>query len=196
LGIVCLILPLVLFPLQENYRMMAVPLMALALAFDWAGTRTAAAMKHAPVLLLLLFFAGCAPAVVAGYAVRFENRSTYRAAVAQSMLLRSYLNQRIGTHGGVFIVPDSHYYLYKNVLGEMTTPRYLTAMEDPSLVAGVVNCYAGTLFFGPAVLPLPELVHGQSFHRILSERSDVPFSLPMLRGKVNETWECDVYVRD
>jgi hypothetical protein len=176
--------------------MMTVPLLALALAYNWAGTGTAANMRQAPVLILLLFFAGCAPSVVSSYAIRIENRNSYHAAVQQARSLRAYLESHKGIESGVFIVPDSHYYLYKDIVGAMTTPRYLFQKEDPALVDGVINCYDGTQFFKPSILPLPELVSKLRFRRILSEDLDVPISVPMLIRKSNETWECDVYVRN
>lgn len=196
LGIVCLVMPAILFPLQWNYRMMMVPLVALALAFNWAQTRTAAASDQAPVLLLGLFFIACAPSLIYGYAIRVVNRKSYQTAEAQAAALRSYLSAHDDQHHGIFVVPDTHYYLYKTILGEMTTPRYLSAHENPALVSGVVNCYAGTMFFGPTTLPLPELLLGQPLHLLLSKQTDVPLSLPTARSHLNETWECDVYVRE
>lgn len=195
LGAVCLVMPLVLFPLQGSYRRMAVPIMALALAFNWAGTYKVAVTKHAPALFLVLLFATSAPSAIEGYIVRFSNRNTYREAVAEAAQLRSYLSHNRGAERGVFLVPTSHYYLYKNVVGEMTTPHYLSAGEDPTEVRGVVNCYGGSLYFDPGILPLPDLVRGLPFHRILSKQADVPFSWFSLGQGRNVTWECDIYVR-
>jgi hypothetical protein len=195
LGLVCLIMPIVIFPNQSNYRAMALSLMAIALAFDWAGSRAAAPTNQAPALLLLLSFAVCAPGAVINYAIRIENRATYRAALDQASQLRSYLSQHGAIRQGVFLVPASHYYLYKSLLAKITTQSYLSAREDPSLVNGVVNCYAFTGSFSPEILSLPLFVREQPFQRILSKQSDIPFSSPMSKRLVNYTWECDVYVR-
>lgn len=195
LGMACLIMPIVVFPNQSNYRAMALPLMAIALAFNWAGAGAAVPVYQAPALLLLLTFAVGTPGALSDYAVRIMNRDTYRNAVEQASQLRSYLNQHPALKQGVFIVPASHYYLYKNELGRITPEPYLSSREDPNQVSGVVNCYALSTALKPETLPLPRLVLGQPFHRILAKDSDVPFSLPLSTRIVNYTWDCDVYVR-
>ena len=170
LALACLVMPLIVFPLQANYRFMAVALMAIALAFDWAGIRTISGIEQAPAILLVLTFVACVPDALLGYAIRLENRPSYDLALKQAESVRSYLLQHPSATNGVFIVPDSHYHLYKPLLGNMTTPRYLSSREDPSRIAGVVNCYAGTLFYGSTELPIPELAVNQPLHRLVSKR--------------------------
>ena len=195
LTLACLVMPLVVFPLQANYRFMAVALMAIALAFDWAGIRTISGIEPAPVILLVITFVACVPDALLGYAIRLENRPSYDLALKQAESFRSYLLQHPPAANGVFIVPDSHYHLYKSVLGSMTTPRYLSSREDPSRIAGVVNCYAGTLFYGSTELPIPELAVNQPLHRLVSKDTDVRVTLFPFKQKANQTWQCDVDVR-
>lgn len=194
LGVMLLVLPVIVFPMQRNYLLVSCCLIPVAVAWNWAGTGEFASRRavRAMVLINLLVLL---PSTVFSTAQALENRSSYHEAVAQAGMLRDYLAAH-HEENGVVLVSSWQYYVYKPLLRNLYDPDYLTPTEDPSAVVAVVNCNTASQQFEKLSKPLPPFVAGQSWNLISAGQHQVRVNLfsHQIMSR-NWTWACDVYAR-
>ncbi|MGA7525578.1 MAG: hypothetical protein WBW84_24235 [Acidobacteriaceae bacterium] len=196
LGAILLVLPVVAFPVQENYLILDACLIPFTLLLNWCGCtealrdwRCAAVLALAADLLVLL--PGGAIRLMQG----IEGRRSYEQAQAQVRLLHAYLLSHYH-YGNVVLVPASEYYLYKPLIPDIFNPDYLSPDHDPQQVEAVVNCNRGTKYFAPLEQPLPQIAEGSGMVLIAAGVDQVPITLFHRRVMSrNWTWSCDIYVR-
>ena len=193
-GGACFVLPVAVFPLQDNYLVLARAFFPVLLAANWASVRTS--LRSTALIPALLVVSAIAALPASGIAVLmgWESRATYSLALQQVEQLREYL-ERHPLNGKVALVPATHYYLYKGVAGNIYNPAYLSYREDPAQVGVVVNCYRATKDFQPGTLPLPEFVAHRSWERISTAQDALTISL-LGHKLMSRNWgmSCDIYV--
>lgn len=192
LGLVLLVLPVVAFPIQHNYRDVARWLLPFAVALNWAGTRVYL-RRRALVFAVGINLLAVIPLTWVGAVRDVEAKASYHEAAAQARYLAHVLQEK-GVSHGVVIVPAAQYYLYKPLLPNLYNPDYLTAAEDPKDVAAVVNCNTGSHVFSPGAKPLPDLLAGAHWQRIAAGQQQERVTLLGHRlMSQNWTWACDLY---
>jgi hypothetical protein len=193
-GIACFVLPASAFPLQNTYLTLTRVLFPILLASNWASIRTSL-RSHAiiPALLTINVLAAMPQAAVT-LVTAFETRASYALALQQASALRKHLELH-PLNGKVILVPPLHYFLYKNIAGNLYNPGYLSYHEDPTQVGAVVNCYAATTNFQPGTLPLPTFVAHQRWERLSTAQDPVTVSL-LGHKLMSRNWgmDCDIYV--
>lgn len=195
-GLICFVVPFVIFPMQGAYLTLGCALFPVLLALNWACSRGALRQPWViPALLSILILAEL-PAEGVRLVQRAEARSSYRYAEEQAQLFRQYL----ATHrlqAPVVLVPPSHYFFYKSVAGDLYNPAFLSyRYQNPAEIGAVVNCYDGTKDFVPKTLPLPAFVAGEKWQAISTSRHAVPVTL-FHKQMMSRNWsmDCDLYVR-
>jgi hypothetical protein len=201
-GFACFVLPVAVFPLQGNYLTLTRVLFPVLLAANWAWVRRSLRSEAAIPLLLTVNLVAVLPASGIAVLMGWESRASYTLALGQVETLREYLaahpvQGKVGDKvaGKVVLVPPTHYFLYKQAVGDIYNPAYLSRQEDPAEVAAVANCYAATPNFAPGTLPLPEFVAGRQWRRLSTAQDAVAVSL-LGHRLMSRNWGmgCDLYV--
>jgi hypothetical protein len=193
-GLACLVFPVVAFPLQGNYLTLTGLLLPVLLAADWASARRS--LREPLVIPALLAISALATLPSSGIDVLmgWESRASHALAARQAALLQKHIEEH-PLHGKVVLVPATHYYLYKDAVGNIYNPGYLSRQEDPAEVGAVVNCYAATSNFAPGTEPLPPFVAGRRWDRISIASDTVAITL-FGKRVMSKNWGrgCDIYV--
>ena len=209
-GALSFLLPVVVFPLEPKYLLLTRSLFPFVLALNWARSAEVLRAKQVVTLLLALNLVAVLPSLAANAVQGIENRRSYQEAKEQAQTLKSHLDER-GLSNGVVLVPATHYYLYKQLLGNLFNPNFLDHRRflgkyynpndlsyhfDPTQVVAVVNCNTASSNFLPMTKPLPDLVSGTGL-QVISTGKD-PVEVELFHHKLmrsNWTWECDIYSR-
>ena len=87
----CFVLPVAVFPLQDNYLVLARAFFPVLLAANWASVRTS--LRSTALIPALLVVSAIAALPASGIAVvmGWESRATYSLALRQVEQLREYL---------------------------------------------------------------------------------------------------------
>jgi hypothetical protein len=193
-GLACFVFPALVFPLQGNYLSLTRLLFPILLAANWASVRSS--LRSDRVIALLLIVNGIAILPASGISVLmgWEGRTSYTLATRQVEILREYLAGH-PLNGKVVLVPATNYYLYKNAVGDIYNPAYLSSREDRAQIGAVVNCYAGLQNFNPGTLPLPDYVADGKWKRLSTAQDAVEVSL-LWHKLMSRNWGmgCDIYV--
>lgn len=195
LGLILLVFPIVVFPLQGNYLLLGRCLFPFAIALNWAGAaRFSQSPKWvAPMLAVNLLV--LLPGLFLGVAQRAEAKASYSEAERQVAILLSYLNAH-GLTNDVVLVPAAEYYLYKPAIDNIFNPDYLSSYHDPKQVAAIVNCNLATHYFEPLKKPLPEIAKDQDFRLVSTGQRQVHVRiLGHSIASRNWTMACDIYAR-
>ncbi len=148
-----LVLPILAFPMQENYHTLGEAAVPLALGLGWAGYRAVTSRQRwllwsifAVQLLCLL------PDSVLHFVLRVDTRPSALFAVRQAQSVGDYLRSH-GLGNTILMVPTADYYFYKPAYNRLYNPNYYSVREGMDQVGGVVTCKTSSLDFSGTPVP-------------------------------------------
>ncbi len=148
-----LALPILAFPMQENYHTLGEAAVPLALALGWAGYRVVTARQR---LLLWSIFAVqllcLLPDSLLHFVLRVETRPSALFAIRQAHFVGDYMRSH-GLGNTILMVPTADFYFYKPSYNSVYNPNYYSVREGMAQVGGVVTCKTSSLDFSDTPVP-------------------------------------------
>ena len=187
-----ILLPLLAFPLQPNYRVLVAGLVPSALALGWAGLAMKTPGQRLLWGLMTLQFALVLPPTALHTISRIDTRASFLLAVQQARETGSYLD-RHGLAGSVLLVPPSDYTVYKPFHTNVYNPNYYAHVEGTAAIGGFLECRNGSRDFTND--PLPPHLPGS--WKLLSPAGGPAVVSLFGHRLMSRNWGlgCDVYVR-
>ncbi len=188
-----LVLPILAFPMQENYHTLGEAAVPLALALGWAGYRVTRPRQS--ILLFAIFAVQLLcllPNALVQFIFRVDARQSALAAAEQARFVGQYMRSH-GLGDSILMVPTADYYLYKPEHSNLYNPNYYSQREGMGKVGGVLTCKTSTLDFSD--VPVPPAFPGDWK---LIAKAGPPVAVTLLHHQVmhrNWSYGCDAFVR-
>lgn len=188
-----LLLPVLAFPVQENYHTLGEAAVPLALGLGWAGYRIMQAKQRTLLFTIFAVQLLCLlPNALIQFALRFDTRQSAVAATDQARFVGRYMRSH-GLGDSILMIPTADYYFYKPEHSNLYNPNYYSRREGMAQVGGIAMCKTGSLDFSDT--PIPPNFPGDWK---LIAKSGPPIAVTLLHHQVmHRNWSlgCDVYVR-
>lgn len=185
------VLPVALFPAQNNYYGLARATLILMVACTDAPLATGPLRGPIVTGAVIASCVAMLPALGLTTLTRIESRGAYARAVRDASALADTLAAQHAS--GLVLVPASHFFVYRPFIRALANPGYLDpATEATSPIAGVVSCLRGTL---PGDALTPGALGGEAVLVTRQESKPVPvlFGRRVTRRRLD--WGCTAWTR-
>jgi hypothetical protein len=190
-SLVTLLLPVVAFPAQNNYFLLA-PVLCAFTCMAAASAFNSTELAKLGCLLFAVIGVFRAPQLAQNLLIRFEGRSSFDRAMAQP----AQLLQALPSPDAIVAIDGAEYDLFKPQIRNIVDAHYFHTGENLSDVSGIVNCYDSLSGSLDSVRPLPKGLDPSNFKLVEPDPSHVLITIAGHRISNSQWgWGCDLYTR-